>query len=98
MAMLNMSQYLVVGVESGLGKDGLPMEALEKLKQNIGKVPYADYIVAQCYLGFRPSEFLALDTISYDKKKKAFTGGAKTEAGKTVWLPSPRRSSPPLTV
>lgn len=82
LATLNMGQYLVVGGASGLGKEGLPVEALEALKANIGKVKYADYIVAQCYLGFRPSEFLDLDARSYDRKNKAFTGGAKTEAGK----------------
>lgn len=81
-AVLNMGQYLVVNGESGIGKEGLPIDVLETIKKNIGKVPYADYIVAQCYLGFRPSEFLELDANSYDRKKKAFTGGAKTEAGK----------------
>ena len=35
-----------------------------------------------CYLGFRPSEFLALTVESYDVKQKTLTGGAKTEAGK----------------
>lgn len=81
-AVLNMGQYLVVNGTAGIGKEGLPLDALEKLKKNIGKVDYADYIVAQCYLGFRPSELLELDASSYDKKRKAFTGGAKTEAGK----------------
>ena len=34
------------------------------------------------YLGFRPSEFLALDISQYDKTNKYFRAGAKTEAGK----------------
>lgn len=82
LAVLNMGQYLVVGGEKGLGKEGLPLDALEKIKANVGKVPYADYIVAQCYLGFRPSELLELDAANYDRKNRAFTGGAKTEAGR----------------
>lgn len=82
MATLNMGQYLVVNGTAGIGKEGLPLDALETLKKNVQNVPYADYIVAQCYLGFRPSELLDLDAGSYDKKRKAFTGGAKTEAGK----------------
>lgn len=82
LATLNMGQYLVVGGTSGLGKEGLPMEALEALRKNVNKVPYADYIVAQCYLGFRPSELLELTIQSYDRKNNTFTGGAKTEAGK----------------
>lgn len=36
----------------------------------------------QCYLGFRPSELLALDAKDYDRKERAFTGGAKTDAGR----------------
>ena len=82
LATLNMGQYLVVGGTSGLGKEGLPMEALEALRKNVNKVPYADYIVAQCYLGFRPSELLELTIQSYDRENNTFTGGAKTEAGK----------------
>lgn len=54
-AALNMGQYLVVNAESGAGKEGLPQEALEALTKAVGTVPYADYVVAQCYLGFRPS-------------------------------------------
>lgn len=82
LATLNMGHYLVINGEGGIGKEGLPLDALEKLKQNVGKVPYVDYIVAQCYLGFRPSEFLELDASDYDRKHKAFTGGAKTDAGR----------------
>lgn len=82
MATLNMGPYLVINGEGGIGKEGLPLDALEKLKQNVSKVPYADYIVAQCYLGFRPSELLDLQVASYDRAEKAFIGGSKTDAGK----------------
>lgn len=82
LATINLGQYLVVGGGEEGNKDALPLEALEKLRSVIGAVLYADYIVAQCYLGFRPSELLALDAKDYDRKKKAFVGGAKTEAGR----------------
>lgn len=82
MATLNMGQYLVVNGTAGIGKEGLPIFALEILSKNIEKVPYADYIVAECYLGFRPSELLELDAANYDRTNKTLTGGAKTEAGK----------------
>lgn len=94
MAQLNMGQYLTVGGENGLGKDGLPLDVLETIRGCIGKVPYADYVVAQCYLGFRPSEFLALDVSSYDRKEKAFTGGAKTEAGRNRTVPVAAKIQP----
>jgi integrase len=81
-AALNLAQYLVVnGGEKGK-KEALPEDAVAKLEQAVGKVPGADYILAQCYLGFRPSEFLALTIQDYDPVNRAFTGGAKTDAGK----------------
>lgn len=81
-ATLNMGQYLVINADGGIGKEGLPMAALDKIKEAVGKISYADYIVAQCYLGFRPSEFLALTCKDYNKKQKTLIGGAKTDAGK----------------
>lgn len=87
MATLNMGPYLVVGGVKGAGKDGLPLSDLQKLENKVGKIPYADYIVANCYLGFRPSELLDLDVKNYDRKEKTITGGAKTEAGKDRIVP-----------
>lgn len=82
LASLNLGQYLIVDADAGAGKVGLPVDILEKLKKAIGTVPYADYIVAQCYLGFRPSELLALNVHDYDPVRRAFVGGAKTDAGR----------------
>lgn len=80
-ADINMAQYLIVSGEHG-SKDGLPMPVLEALKNGVREIPYADYIVSQCYLGFRPSELLALDAKDYDPEKRAFVGGSKTDAGR----------------
>lgn len=55
---------------------------MEKVRQATGKVNDAGLAYAHCYLRFRPSEFLALRHTDYDPKLKAFTGGAKTDAGK----------------
>lgn len=82
MADINLGQYLIVSGQNGDDRRALPQEAVEKLRQEIGRIPYADYIVAQCYLGFRPSELLALDAADYDAQERAFVGGAKTEAGR----------------
>ena len=79
---LNMGQYLIVGGGDHGEKDALPDEAVKLIENSVGKVPGADYVLCHCYLGFRPSEFLALDAINYNRKEKAFVGGAKTDAGK----------------
>ena len=82
LARLNMAEFLRVGGESGEEREGLPLHAVKALEANQDTVPNADYVLCQCYLGFRPSEFLDLDVAHYDRPKRAFTGGAKTEAGR----------------
>lgn len=82
MASLNIGQYLVVGGGDTSERAALPDSALEAIQKAVGHVHGADYILAQCYLGFRPSELLALDVKDYDRKERAFIGGAKTNAGR----------------
>lgn len=77
----NLAEFLIVGGGERGHKDGLPEEELEKVRRSVGTVPYADYILANCYLGFRPSAFIALTGADYNPKEKAFVGGIKTEAG-----------------
>lgn len=78
---LNLAEYIVIsGGEQGR-KVGFTDNEIEIIRKGIGKVPYADWIYALCYLGFRASEFLELDTKNYNRKEKAFVGGKKTEAG-----------------
>lgn len=62
---------------------------LEKIRQSIGIVPYADYIYCMCYLNFRISEFLELTSDSYKTVDgiNVFVGGKKTEAGTNRIVP-----------
>jgi integrase len=78
---LNLGKYLKSGGGDSGHKSAFTDEEVAKIKDSIGKVKYAGYIYSIIYLGFRPSEFLALDAINYNRKEKAFVGGAKTEAG-----------------
>lgn len=81
MTDINLSEYLIVSGDDGEGKVGLPIEAVKKIQKNIWKCFGADYIVCQCFLGFRPSELLQLNVESYNATEKAFVGGSKTAAG-----------------
>lgn len=81
-AELNLGQYLIVGGGDTSERAAIPLDALERIRAAVGRVPGADYVVAQCYLGFRPSELLALDVRSYDRRERAFVGGSKTDAGR----------------
>lgn len=88
---LNLAQYLSVGGEKGAGGACMPDRYVLEIEQAVGKTPGADLVTAQCFLGFRPAEFLALTHESYDAAQRTFTGGAKTEAGKNrVVTVSPR--------
>lgn len=78
----NLAEYLTVSGEASASRSSFSAEQLEQIRRAVGVVPYADYVYCMCYLGFRPSEFLALDVKDYDRKNKTLTGGAKTEAGK----------------
>lgn len=67
---------------------------LQRIKENIGIIPYCDYIYALCYLNFRISEFLELTSSSYGTVKSDtgqlipfLRGGKKTEAGKNRPIP-----------
>ena len=50
-------------------------------------IPYADWVLAMCYTGFRPSEFLALTKNAFSLEQWTLRGGAKTEAGKNRIVP-----------
>lgn len=78
---LNLKDYLTVTGESGEARIGFDTAQLEMIRKAIGRVPYADYIYCQCYLGYRPSEFVTLDIEHYNAQEGYFVGGIKTEAG-----------------
>lgn len=80
LATLDLGHYLIVSGESG-SKAALPDNALEKLRAHTDGVFGASYVLCQCYLGYRPSEFVALSASMYNPIEKAFVHGAKTAAG-----------------
>lgn len=77
----NLAQFLIIDAETSKKKSGFSPDQLDLIRRAVDIVPYADYIYCMCYLGFRPSEFLALRVEDYDAEKKFIIGGAKTEAG-----------------
>jgi len=56
-------------------------DELERIRQAITVLPYADYVYCMCYLGYRPNEMLSLTKDSYDPEHQCFVAGIKTEAG-----------------
>lgn len=63
-------------------------DELEAIKRGAAAgIPFADWIVAMCYTGFRPSEFLDLRRDAFDPSAWTLRGGAKTTAGKNRIVP-----------
>lgn len=78
----NLSPFLQIRVGAAGKKEGLSGEELEKVRKAAADGdPVARMVYCHCFLGFRPSGFLALTAADYNGKEKAFLGGIKTEAG-----------------
>ena len=74
--------------EDSESRQPFTLEELGKIKAGAASgIPGADWILAMCYTGFRPSEFLALKKSDFDAEHWTLRGGAKTEAGKNRLVP-----------
>ena len=77
----NLADYLMIDGEGATHRESFTDVQIERIRKQIGKTLYADYVYCLIYTGFRPSEFLALTKESYHEKEQYFIGGGKTEAG-----------------
>jgi integrase len=80
----NVAQNLYVGDDETTHYEPLTDEELDLIRKS-GQQPYADYIVALCYLGHRPTEFFSFTKTDYVREEDGtcyISGGIKTEAGK----------------
>jgi hypothetical protein len=78
---LNLSDYLNVSGKGVSARASFDDEQIRKIKNRIGKTPFADYVYCLIYLGLRPAEFLDVRLENYDAKQNVIVGGAKTDAG-----------------
>lgn len=92
---MNLGSFLkIYDADNSAPRESFTQEQLEKIRQQIGRTKYADYVYCQCYLGFRPSELLSLTRASYSASERVFTGGAKTDAGKGRKVTVPPKIQP----
>lgn len=80
-AAINMAIYLVIDAPMPVHHVGIPVRDLQKIWDIVPTNYYAGLVLAQCYLGFRPNEFLSLRIENLDRSEMAFVGGGKTMAG-----------------
>ena len=86
---LNLAEYLKVDGDAAAHRSGFNDVQIQQIKKACGTIPHADLIYMMIYLGFRPSEFLALKTTDIHMMGDTMVavGGAKTEAGKGRIVP-----------
>ena len=78
----NLAQFLRILEPGSSKKPGLSMAELELVrKEAAAGDPFAAVVLCHCYLGFRPTAFLALTCADYDAARRCFVGGIKTAAG-----------------
>lgn len=78
----NLAPFLIIREPGSAKKEGFSSAELELVRLAAQKGDYvAQLVLCQCYLGFRPTAFLALTVADYDEKERVFVGGSKTEAG-----------------
>lgn len=87
----NVTQNLYIGKGEITQREPLTDAEVETIRAAIATEPYAEYIYAMCYLGFRPGEFLQLRKADYHEEDGLayLIGGSKTEAGRDRCVPVP---------
>lgn len=88
----DVTKNLYTGKGQSQQRDPLTPEEVQVIRSAIGSEPFADYVYALCYLGFRPGEFLALKKSDLRSENGLFylIGGSKTEAGTDRRVPVPK--------
>ena len=91
----NLAQFLRITEPGGSKKPGLSVTELELVRKTADAGDsVAAMVLCHCYLGFRPTAFLALTCADYDADRRCFVGGIKTTAGKGRTVPvSPKIQS-----
>lgn len=79
---LNLASFIIISRDDNSStRIAFSPDELDAIRQGVGRVPYADFILAACYTSFRPSELLQLDVSDYNRSEHYIVGGSKTEAG-----------------
>lgn len=91
LVLKDVTKNLYIGRGASVQREPLTEAEVEVIRAAIPSEPYAEYVYALCYLGFRPGEFLALKKSDYHEEGGVayLVGGSKTEAGRGRRVPVP---------
>lgn len=62
-------------------------QEMETLWENVDSIRFVDWILIQCYMGWRPQELAILEIGNVNLENWTITGGMKTEAGRCRTIP-----------
>lgn len=62
-------------------------QEMKTLWENVDAIRFVDWILIQCYMGWRPQELAILELENVDLENWCITGGMKTEAGRCRTVP-----------
>lgn len=84
----NFAQYIYIGKLDQVSRCAFERDELKLISAGaVNGIPYADYILCSCFLGFRPLAFFSLRKEDYDPETNTLVGGVKTEAGRRRIVP-----------
>lgn len=83
---MNYAEFIHTGNDEKGTHPAFNKGQIEAIKQQIGKVQFAEYVYILIYTGFRPSELFSITTDDY--VDGILYGGAKTKAGKGRAVPA----------
>ena len=88
----DITNNLYTGKSQAKQREPLTEDEVETIRKAIPAEPYAEYVYALCYLGFRPGEFLALKKTDLHEEDGLhyLVGGSKTDAGRNRRVPVPQ--------
>lgn len=82
---INLGSYLKAKGDAGTGREAFTPAEVEQIRSAAAAfppVPYANYVYAHIYIGYRTLEFVSARVEDYDSAENTIRGGIKTEAGK----------------
>lgn len=84
----NFAQYIYIGKLDQVSRHAFEREEVERIIAGaLAGVPYADYVLCACFLGFRPLGLFNLRKEDYDPESNTLVGGVKTDAGRRRIVP-----------
>ena len=84
----NFAQSIYIGKLDQVSRHAFERDELERIMDGARRgVPYADYILCACFLGFRPLGLFNLRKEDYDPETRCLVGGVKTDAGRRRVVP-----------